>query len=230
MNRSIPVGRQLAALGAVLALGCAGQTAPTTTPAPVAGATQPDSAGLERGIALARADSARYPYTEADIHFMTGMIGHHAQAVVMARMAESRGARPAILTLAGRIINAQHDEIALMQNWLRDRRQPVPEPGPDGVMAHHGGHSMLMPGMLTPEQIEQLSRARAAEFDESFLRFMIQHHNGAVKMVKTLFDTYGAAQDQLVFKFASDVNIDQTTEIARMEKMLVSIIVERTSK
>ena len=87
-----------------------------------------------------------------------------------------------------------------------------------------------MPGMLTPEQMRQLDAARGPDFDQLFLKFMIQHHSGAVAMVKELFDTYGAAQDQMVFKFASDVNIDQTTEVARMEKMLISIIIERNSK
>jgi uncharacterized protein (DUF305 family) len=150
----------------------------------------------------------------------------------MARLAPKNGARPAVITLAGRVINAQQDEIALMQNWLRERRQPVPEPNPAGMKMMMNGveHDMLMPGMLTPDQMRQLEAARGADFDQLFLKLMIQHHSGAVAMVKELFDTYGAGQDQLVFKFASDVNIDQTTEVARMEKMLVSIIVERNSK
>ena len=216
----------------IILMGCAGQSAPVTAPSPIESVSQPDQAAVERGIAQARADSARYPYTEADLHFMVGMISHHAQAIVMAQMAESHGARPEVVTLAGRVINAQRDEIALMQNWLRDRRQPVPDASPTGMKMKMNGaeHEMLMPGMLTPEQMRQLDQARGDEFDERFLRLMIQHHNGAVIMVKQLFDTYGAAQDQLVFKFASDVNIDQTTEIARMEKMLFSIIVGRNSK
>ena len=82
---------------------------------------------------------------------------------------------------------------------------------------------MLMPGMLTEAQMKQLDEARAKDFDRLFLRFMIQHHTGAVTMVKQLFDTYGAGQDQTVFKFASDVNTDQTTEIARMERMLFTL-------
>lgn len=222
-------GVGLALLGAA-AMGCAGQPAPTTTPAPIPSAEA--AAGLERGIAKAQADSARYAYTEADIRFMSGMISHHAQAISMARLAPSNGARPAVVTLAGRVINAQQDEIVLMQNWLRDRRQPVPEPNPAGMRMVMNGveHDILMPGMLTPEQMRQLEAARGPEFDQLFLKFMIQHHTGATAMVKELFDTYGAGQDQLVFKFASDVNIDQTTEIARMEKMLISIIVERNSK
>jgi uncharacterized protein (DUF305 family) len=224
----------LALFGAA-AIGCAGQPAPTTTPVPVpAPVVSPEAkaAALERGIAKAQADSARYPYTEADVNFMLGMISHHAQAITMARWAPSHGARPAIMTLAGRVINAQQDEIALMQNWLRDRRQTVPEPNPAGMTMVMNGvqHQMLMPGMLTPEQMTQLDAAHGPDFDQLFLKFMIQHHSGAVAMVKDLFDTYGAGQDQMVFKFASDVNIDQTTEVARMEKMLVSIIVERNAK
>ncbi len=230
VTRSIfsrPVGL---ALWTAAAIGCAGQPVPTTTPAPVASAEA--AASLEAAIAKAQADSARYPYVAADIHFMTGMISHHAQAITMARLAPKNGARPAVITLAGRVINAQQDEIALMQNWLRERRQPVPEPNPAGMKMVMNGveHDMLMPGMLTPEQIRQLEAARGADFDQLFLKLMIQHHSGAVTMVKELFETYAAGQDQLVFKFASDVNIDQTTEVARMEKMLISIIVERNSK
>jgi uncharacterized protein (DUF305 family) len=177
-------------------------------------------------IAKARADSARYPYTAADVHFMSGMIGHHAQAIEMAGWAPTHGAGPAVRVLCERIINAQKDEIASMQRWLTDRRQPVPEATPKGMKMMMGGmeHVMLMPGMLTEDQMKQLDAARGAEFDRRFLTFMIQHHRGAVSMVETLFSTYGAGQDETVFKFASDVNIDQTTEITRMEKMLATLI------
>jgi uncharacterized protein (DUF305 family) len=155
---------------------------------------------------------------------MSHMIGHHAQAIVMAGWAPSHGASGSVQTLAARIINAQQDEIATMQQWLRDHNQPVPEPGSHTMaMSMDGGHAMLMPGMLTDAQMHQLDAARGKEFDRLFLTFMIQHHRGAVSMVKDLFGTYGAAQDDLVFKFASDVNVDQTTEIARMEKMLATL-------
>ena len=176
-------------------------------------------------VAKAREDSARRPYTAADVHFMSGMIGHHSQAIVMAGWAPSHGASPSVHTLSDRIINAQRDEIATMQSWLRDRRQPVPDATATGMKMQMGGmeHEMLMPGMLTAEQMKQLDAARGKEFDRLFLTFMIQHHKGAVQMVKELFDSYGAEQDDLVFKFASDVNVDQTTEIARMEKMLVAL-------
>lgn len=181
-------------------------------------------------IAKARADSVRHPYTNADIHFMSGMIGHHAQALAMSAMAPTHDAGPAVRTLAERIINGQRDEIVTMQTWLRDRQLPVPVPDPNGgamKMSMHGmEHEMLMPGMLTAEQMRQLDAARGAEFDRLFLVFMIQHHRGAVSMVKELFDSYGAAQDDIVFKVASDANVDQTTEIARMERMLAALTLE----
>jgi uncharacterized protein (DUF305 family) len=156
---------------------------------------------------------------------MSGMISHHAQALVMAGWAPSHGASPSVRNLCDRIINAQRDEIATMQQWLRDRQLPVAEPDPNGMKMVMNGveHEMLMPGMLTEAQMKQLDQVRGAEFDRLFLMFMIQHHRGAVQMVKDLFDSYGAGQDETVFKFASDVNVDQTTEIARMEKMLVNL-------
>jgi uncharacterized protein (DUF305 family) len=176
-------------------------------------------------IAKARADSARYPYTKADVQFMSGMIGHHAQALAMSRLAPSHGANPEVLRLAERIINAQQDEIDTMQRWLADRQQPVPEARSDGMKMIMNGveHVHLMPGMLNAEQLKQLDQARGPEFDRLFLSFMIQHHRGAVSMVKELFDTYGAGQDLTVFKFASDVSVDQVTEIERMQKMLAAL-------
>ncbi len=156
---------------------------------------------------------------------MSAMIGHHAQAIVMAEWAPTHGASDAVRRLAERIINAQQDEIGTMQRWLRDRRQPVPEARPTGMKVKHGGveHEMLMPGMLTDEQMRQLDRARGKEFDQLFLTLMIRHHRGAVAMVKELRATPGAGQDDTVFKMATDINVDQTTEIARMEKMLAAV-------
>jgi uncharacterized protein (DUF305 family) len=184
--------------------------------------------GDSAAIANARPDATRYPYTEADVHFISGMIGHHAQAITMARMAESHTTSSSIRTLAGRVINAQQDEIALMQQWLEDRGQPVPEPTRTGVkMTMHGStHEMNMPGMLTEAQLKQLDAARGKQFDELFLTFMIQHHQGAVTMVKELFSTRGAGLDETVFKLASDVNVDQTTEIRRMQQMLFALKLE----
>jgi uncharacterized protein (DUF305 family) len=217
-----PTSRLTTLLAAIAVSACA--SAPTTTPdAPV---TPTVSARLDPVyVAKARQDSIRHPYTAADAEFMSHMIGHHAQAIAMSRWAPTHGASPAVQRLADRIINAQQDEIATMQNWLRDRLQPIPEATPGGMKMTMNGmeHMMLMPGMLTEEQMKQLDAARGPDFDRLFLTDMIQHHRGAVSMVKDLFGTYGAGQDETVFKFASDVNVDQTTEIVRMEKMLAAI-------
>ena len=215
-------------LAAFAATGCgrAAQSAARAAPQPAAASQYGDAAAIAR----ARADSLRHPYTAADVHFMTAMIGHHAQAIVMAGLAPTHGASASVRTLAERIINAQRDEITTMQHWLRDRQQPVPEVSATGAttMAHGSGHhDMAMPGMLTDAQMKELDQARGAEFDRLFLTYMIQHHRGAVAMVSELFGTFGAGQDETVFKFASDVNVDQITEIARMEQMLVALLFER---
>jgi uncharacterized protein (DUF305 family) len=184
--------------------------------------------GRAAAIARARADSARYPYTDADVEFMTGMIGHHAQAVVMARWAPTHNADAAVQRLAERIINAQEDEIATMQRWLADRGKPVPEAKPishDMAGMDHG--PVMMPGMLTDAQMKELDAARGPDFDRLFLMYMIQHHKGATAMVTKLFGTNGAGQDETIFKFASDVNVDQTTEIARMQRMLFEFELKR---
>ncbi len=187
--------------------------------------------GVQRSVAGQASPKAaanypgRYPFTAADINFITGMIGHHAQAIVMARWAPTHGASRSVGILCERIINAQQDEITLMQSWLRDRNQPVPEakPGPMKMMMNGMEHEMLMPGMLTEQQMKELDQARGNEFDRLFLTYMIQHHQGAVAMVEQLFGTSGAGQDEAIFKFASDVNVDQTTEIDRMQIMLTSL-------
>jgi uncharacterized protein (DUF305 family) len=200
---------------------CGGPKAPETEPMPMMGGRRV-ILNDANAIARARSDSARLPYVKADIDFMSGMIPHHAQAIAMAQMAPSRNASPAIMRLTGRIINAQQDEIVLMQQWLADRRQPVPPADPRGMKMVMSGHEMmhLMPGMLSQAQMDSLDRARGPVFDRLFLVYMIQHHRGAVSMVDVLFGTPGAGQDETVFRFASDVHTDQTTEIARMERML----------
>jgi uncharacterized protein (DUF305 family) len=197
-----------------------------TSPSP-----QTVAQGEAAAIARAKADSLRHPYTDADVHFMSGMIAHHAQAIVMARWAPTHGASSSVLTLCERIINAQQDEIVSMQTWLRDRQLPVPEAKAAPMKMMMGGmeHDMLMPGMLSDEQMKELDAARGPDFDRLFLTDMIQHHRGAIQMVKDLFGAYGAGQDETVFKFASDVNVDQTTEINRMERMLVIFAIEHRS-
>jgi uncharacterized protein (DUF305 family) len=188
--------------------------------------------------ATAKPKGRNYPHTQADVSFMSHMIGHHAQALVMAGWAATHGASPTVRTLAERIVNGQQDEIATMQRWLRDRGQPVPqpaasradEPGPPGTEMRHGGeHEMhgggnaLMPGMLTDAQMKELDQARGPEFDRLFLTYMIQHHQGAVTMVNDLFGTQGAAREETTFKLANDISVDQSTEIARMRRMVLAL-------
>jgi uncharacterized protein (DUF305 family) len=214
---------------AVLASACAGSTqSPGTTPPP-GEAVPPTVAGDPAAVA----DSIRNSFTIADVEFMTGMIAHHAQALVMARMIPTHTSNGPLQVLAGRIIVGQNDEIAIMQNWLRNNGQPVPEPDTTaaGVHAMHGGgHSdhELMPGMLTADQMAELDAARDEEFDRLFLTYMIQHHQGALTMVQELFATYGAAQNDLVFKIASDIGADQTSEIERMQSMLREMVLRPT--
>lgn len=205
--------------------------------------------GQAGATARAKADSARLPYTQADIDFMSGMIHHHAQAILISHWAPSHGATPAVQRLTARIINAQGDDITMMQHWLRDRnRDPMqidsignvvaattpaagamaPMPGMASMSGmDHGGHSMAgmttMPGMLSDAQLKELDAARGAEFDHLFLTYMMQHHRGAVSMVRALFGAQGAGQDETVFKFAADVEVDQTTEIKRMLSMLLEM-------
>jgi uncharacterized protein (DUF305 family) len=164
----------------------------------------------------------RLPYSDADVEFMSGMIPHHAQAVVMAGWAPSHGARQEVAVLCERIVVGQRDEILTMQTWLGDRGLPVPDAKSTRHKMTMNGttHEMLMPGMLNDEEMAALDRARGPEFDRLFLLGMIKHHQGAIDMVDVLFKSYGAAQDELVFKFASDVYADQSTEIRVMNEML----------
>ena len=161
-------------------------------------------------------------HTAADVHFMTGMIHHHAQAVLIAKWAPTHGASAELQRLAERIVVGQNDEIELMRTWLADKGEPVPAatPGPMKMKMGDMEHDMLMPGMLTDAQLAQLDAARGAEYDTLFLTLMIQHHEGAITMVNELFSSPGAGQDETVFRFASDVFADQTTEIDRMQTML----------
>lgn len=189
---------------------------------------QSASVGTQSGAPLtpaeqARADHGQMPFTAADVKFMQGMIHHHAQAIVMAGWAQTHGARGDVKTLAERINVAQRDEIAFMQRWLKERGQTVPEPmelqaGMEGMPGM--SDSELMPGMLTAAQMAALDSARGPEFDRLFLTGMIQHHQGAITMVNQLFATPGGGEELYVFRFASDVNADQQTEIDRMRRML----------
>jgi len=154
-------------------------------------------------------------FTEADVHFMQGMIAHHGQAIHMSRLAATRGANPRLLRFATKIDQSQDAEIRLMQEWLRANGQFAP--------ATDSWRTMSMPGMLTAAQLTQLDAARDAEFDRLFLTLMIQHHRGALKMVADLLATPLAAQDVDVSVFANDVENTQTAEIAIMQQMLADL-------
>jgi len=171
------------------------------------------------------------PRSPADVEFMQGMILHHAQAVEMTAMIPSHTQNKDLRSLGARISSSQSDEIKMMKRWLAARSESVPKsmasmpgmdmPGmdmPHGTMSH--GTMALMPGMLTPQQMEALGKAKGAEFDRLFLTGMIQHHNGALTMVKDLFDTAGAGQDAELFNFATDADNSQRAEIRIMENML----------
>lgn len=197
---------------------------------PAKSSTSADESSELEDLYWSRVDSARMAsFTQADVKFMTGMIAHHAQALVMSRLAPKNNASPQIQRLAARIINAQKDEIASMQQWLRDRNQPVPTFEIDGINLTVTINNepwtsyRKMHGVLSQEQLEKLSEAKGKDFDRLFLKQMIEHHAGAVYMVDNLFNTDGAAQDEEAFRLASDIQVDQKTEIERMKKMLEQI-------
>lgn len=214
----------IVALSALALVACGGSR-PSTRPAPQAPDARGPSAAEIEALYRARTDSARMRFTQADVRFMTMMIGHHAQALIMSDMAPSHGASPAVQRLTSRIINAQKDEIATMQRWLRDRGQHVPEVHLEGlkVLLDDDPRPVYMHGMLDDKEMRELDAARGTEFDRLFLTGMIMHHGGAVDMVHDLFATDGAAQDELAFKLANDIQVDQTTEIARMKRMLAAL-------
>jgi uncharacterized protein (DUF305 family) len=182
-------------------------------------------------IAPAMASAQDGPrYTAADVRFMQGMIGHHAQALAMTALIPERTTRQDIRLLGQRIQVSQKDEIAMMKQWLKDRHQEIPA---DHAQHDHdamAGHSMnmpgmamsdtLMPGMLTTGLMAELARANGDEFDKLFLRDMVRHHEGALVMVASLLGTTGSGQEAEVFRFASEVDSDQRAEIARMNALL----------
>jgi uncharacterized protein (DUF305 family) len=169
----------------------------------------------------ARPDLVRFPYNDADIEFMSGMIPHHAQAVLIAGWAKSHGANASLQILCERQVVSQRDEIEMMRNWLRDRGLEVPARDATTHKMKMGGmvHEMLMPGMLSADDLAALDKARGREWDRLFLVDMIKHHEGALAMVETLMKS-SALNDEDVFKFATDVHADQTAEIEVMKKML----------
>jgi uncharacterized protein (DUF305 family) len=192
----------------------AADPAPQTTPAPPQ-IIQPGAPGeSSRVVTAAEAtDLSKVQHTAADVSFMQGMIGHHAQAIEMVDLLQTRTANADMKKLALRIQVSQEDEIKMMRDWLERRGQEAP-----GEHAHHTG--ALMPGMLTPEEMARLAAAKGPAFDRLFLEFMIKHHAGALTMVEQLFSSPGAGQESDIFAFASDVEADQRMEIERMAGML----------
>jgi uncharacterized protein (DUF305 family) len=157
-------------------------------------------------------------YTKADVEFMQGMIAHHAQAIVMARMAESNGASPQVLKLSRKIDQSQVPEILIMQDWLRRHDQFAPDTS--------SWRGMRMDGMLTDEELAEMNAARGVAFDRLFLVGMIKHHAGAIKMVDDLFKSPGAGQEVDANVFANDVVTAQTSEIGIMRRLLAQLPVK----
>jgi len=192
-------------------------------PAPVI--VQPGAPGKPTRTLTPSARATLPPRSPADVQFMQGMIMHHAQAVEMTALIESHTQNKELRLLGARISQSQSEEIKFMKRWLEARGEstemPVPAmSGMDMPGMDMSKHPMLMPGMLTEKQMEALKKAKGEEFDHLFLTGMIQHHGGALIMVKDLFDTAGAGQDAETFNFATDVDSGQRAEIRIMQTML----------
>ena len=182
---------------------------------------QPGSPGQPSKTLPATTKGTVPPRSRADVEFMQGMIMHHAQAVEMTALIASHTENKALHSLGARISSSQSDEIRFMQRWLAARGEPTSMAMPGMPEMDMSGKPMaLMPGMLTPEQMKALRKAKGEDFDHLFLTGMIQHHNGALIMVKDLFDTAGAGQDAEIFDFANDADNTQTAEIKIMQGML----------
>ena len=216
------------------AAGCATAPASTTAPAPAtapaaAAAAVTAAADAHAGHVMPADEHAGHAMhdlpavtipagtmiTEADVRFMQMMIGHHAQAVYMTRMAEAAGASDRVLKLAHKIDLSQAGEIALMQGWLAEYGQHVPDT--------NAWRGMSMPGMLTPAQLEQLGAARGRDFDRLFLQLMIKHHEGAIQMVTDLLKTPRAAQEVDINVLANEIEAAQLAEIELMWQMLAEL-------
>jgi uncharacterized protein (DUF305 family) len=180
---------------------------------------QPGAPGQpSRVLTPEEATVAVRPPSEADVSFMQGMVMHHSQAVEMTDLMQTRSHNKDVLLLGKRISISQTDEMKFMKMWLSDRGKPA---GIPHDMAHMSEMPMMMPGMLTPEQMRALKKATGRQFDRLFLTGMIQHHTGALTMVQDLFGTAGAGQDAVLFDFATDVDNTQSAEIRIMQGMLL---------
>ena len=209
------------ALSAVVACSKPAPPAESTPSAASGPSVQPGAPGAPSKDVSATPVTAAAVVT-ADVRFMQGMILHHAQAIEMVNLLKTRTKRDDMQLMAKRMEISQNDEMKMMRTWLIDRHQPAPQPsqGHDALLLISGEPMAPMPGMLTPEQLKALGAASGPAFDKLFLAGMIQHHNGALKMVEDLFGTQGAASDSMVFDFATHVDSDQRMEISRMRQML----------
>lgn len=204
------------ALACFLSLSVSAQQAEPSGPVVV----QPGAPGQPTRSLPSSTRATLPPSSAADVKFMQGMIMHHAQAVEMTALIESHTQNKELRSLGARISSSQSDEISFMKRWLAARGEPIAPEMTHMHGAHTPAHNMLMPGMLTDKQMGALRKAKGKEFDRLFLKGMIQHHNGALIMVKDLFDTAGAGQDAELFNFASDVDSGQRAEIRVMQTML----------
>ncbi len=189
---------------------------PATSPSDTPRIVQPGAPGQPTRVITAEelAQVAGLAYTEVDVHFMQSMVPHHAQALEMTELVRRHAKSSSVRRLALRMEISQRDEIDLIEGWLKGHGEAV------RLQPEAGGAMSLMPGMLTPEQMQRLASARGDDFDRLFLELMIQHHQGAIVMVQDLFKSSGAAQESTIFQFASNVDSDQAMEIARMRRLL----------
>ncbi len=214
LRRSVAVGiAVLASVGLLSARGQSGSETPVIV--------QPGAPGKPTKSLPSNTKATLPPRSRADVEFMQGMIMHHAQAVEMTALIASHTENKDLRALGARISSSQSDEIKFMKRWLATRGEPLTMnmAGMPGMDAS-GGAMALMPGMLSAQQMEALRNVKGAEFDRLFLSGMIQHHNGALTMVKDLFDTAGAGQDAELFNFATDADNSQRAEIKIMQSML----------
>ena len=227
LHRKLHAARASAALCAVLLAasafaGISSSPARAQQSAPAAPVVvQPGAPGQPSKTLPSSTRATLLPPSQADVEFMQGMIMHHQQAVVMTALIPSHTENKDIRLLGARISRSQSDEIRMMQRWLAVRGEPTSMSMPDMPDMDKSGKPMaLMPGMLTPAQMEALRNAKGAEFDHLFLTGMIQHHGGALIMVKALYDTPSAGQDAQLFDFTTDVDTSQRAEIRIMQSLL----------
>ena len=217
--RSSLVGAAWLAVCAAAAFGQAPAPPPEQQTVPL---IQPGAPGKPEKILTEATTAGTGPQkpTDADVKFMQGMIMHHNQAVEMVALMPGRTKNPKLVALGQRISISQSDEMKFMKRWLTYRDKPIDEMG--GMDMSKMGHMdmPLMPGMLTPKQMDALKKASGPKFDQLFLTGMIQHHGGALTMVKDLFDTPAAAQDMQLFDFTADIGVTQQGEIDAMRNML----------